>query len=95
MSLKIKFQIQHVTVSVIILTLIFIFISTIFPFFSFLCVFISPSFFYLHKNVDIYCTYAFLLLYKDKLKVQQESATCPFCTNMLHFYPAFFSRKSK
>ena len=42
MGLKIKFQIQHVDASVIILILIFVFISTIFPIFF---VFISPSFF--------------------------------------------------
>ena len=36
----------------------------------------------------------FVLLYKDKLKVQHESATCPFCTNMLHYLCCTFSRKS-
>ena len=34
--------------------------------------------------------HAFLLLYKGKSKVQQESATCLLSSNMLHFYPALF-----
>ena len=32
--------------------------------------------------------HVFILLYKDKLEVQHESATCLLCTNMLHFYVA-------
>ena len=30
--------------------------------------------------------HVFILLYKDKLEVQHESATCLLCTNMLHFF---------
>ena len=37
--------------------------------------------------------HVFVLLYKDKLKVQHENATCLLSTNILHFYVAFFSRK--
>ena len=36
----------------------------------------------------------FVLLYKDKLKVQHESATSLLCTNMLHFYVALFQGRS-
>ena len=32
--------------------------------------------------------YVFILLYKDKLKVQYKSATCLLCTNMLYSYVA-------
>ena len=38
--------------------------------------------------------HVFVLLYKDKLKVQHESATCLLCTNMLHFYVALFLGRS-
>ena len=34
--------------------------------------------------------YVFILLYKDRLKVQHESATCPLCTNMLYSYVTLF-----
>ena len=30
--------------------------------------------------------HVFILLYKGKLKLQQESATCLLCTNILYFY---------
>ena len=39
--------------------------------------------------------HVFVLLNKDKVKVQHESATSLFCTNMLHFYVALFLRRSK
>ena len=32
--------------------------------------------------------YVFILLYKDKLKVQYKSATCLLCTYMLYSYVA-------
>ena len=35
--------------------------------------------------------HVFILLYKDKLKVQHESATRLFCTNVLHLYVDTFS----
>ena len=38
--------------------------------------------------------HVFVLLYKDKLKVQHESATCLLCTNMLYFYVALFLGRS-
>ena len=38
--------------------------------------------------------YVFVLLYKDKLKVQHESATRLLCTNMWHFDVALFSGRS-
>ena len=36
----------------------------------------------------------FIFFYKNKLKVQHESATCLLCTNMLHFYVALFRGRS-
>ena len=38
--------------------------------------------------------YVFILLYKEKLKAQHESATCLLCTKMLHFYVALFLETS-
>ena len=38
--------------------------------------------------------HVFGLLFKDRLKVQRESATCLLYTNMLHFYVALFLGRS-
>ena len=38
--------------------------------------------------------HVFFLLYKDKLKMQYESTICLLCTNMLHFFVAFFLGRS-
>ena len=50
------------------------------------------DFFIIKKLFQI--LHVFVLLYKDKLKVQHESATCMLCTNMLHFYVALFIGRS-
>ena len=72
-----------------VITLFICFISLLFDYnwnsriSSSLKLFFKFTFFIIKKNV-------FVLLYKDKLKVQHESATCLLCTNMLHFYVALF-----
>ena len=38
--------------------------------------------------------HTFILLFKDKLKVQHESATCLLCTNMLYSYITLFLGRS-
>ena len=38
--------------------------------------------------------HVYILLYKDKLNVQHESAICLLCTSMLYFYIALFLGRS-
>ena len=70
-------------------------ITLLFFFVLFLSIWLSvkiKSFFIIKTLFQI--PHVFVLLYKDKLKVQHESATSLLCTNMLHFYVAHFQGRS-
>ena len=59
--------------------------------FHFFAIWLSVKFkdFFISKTL-FQILYGFVLLCKDKLKVQHESATCLLCTNTLHFKVALF-----
>ena len=59
--------------------------------FHFFAIWLSVKFkdFFIIKTL-FQILYGFVLLCKDKLKVQHESATCLLCTNTLHFKVALF-----
>ena len=63
-------------------------------FFHFFAIWLSVKFkdFFIIKTL-FQILHVFVLLCKDKLKVQHESATCLLCTNMLYLLCCTFSRK--
>ena len=67
-------------------------IKTLFHFFGILLS-AKYKYFSIISNLSQTC-HVFILLYKDKLKVQHESATCLLCTNMLYFHVALILESS-
>ena len=67
-------------------------IKTLFHFFCILLL-VKYKDFSIISNLSQIC-HVFILLYKDKLKMQHESATCLFCSNMLYFHVALILESS-